>query len=228
VPQVSPPLPRCRPFTEPYDRAELMADAVMHVIGLTFAAVGMFLLTMKADKLPTLQNASVWVYSLCLAGVFATSAAYNFWPSIAGKLLLRRLDQSAIFLFIAATYTPFIAHAHEGPSQALIATIWGAACIGVILKLGYPGKFERLSIILCLALGWSGLFVYDAVFAGLPLSTIMFIVSGGVLYSLGIVFHLWDRLRFQNAIWHAFVVCAAALQFLAILNSVSIAVAGTG
>ena len=96
----------------------------------------------------------------------------------------------------------------------------------MILKLGYPGRFERLSIILCMALGWSGLFAYDAVFSQYPASTICLIASGGVLYSVGVIFHLWDRLRFQNAIWHAFVVGAAALQFCAVFNSVSAAVAG--
>jgi channel protein (hemolysin III family) len=69
-------VPRCRPFTEPYDRAELIADAVMHVVGLCFAIVGMISLTAKAGELPILQSASVWVYSVCLAGMFMTSAAY--------------------------------------------------------------------------------------------------------------------------------------------------------
>jgi hemolysin III len=97
------------------------------------------------------------------------------------------------------------------------------AWIGAILKLGCPGRFERLSIVLCLALGWSGLLAYDAVFSQLPGSTICLIVTGGMLYSVGVVFHLWDRLRFQNAIWHAFVVGAAALQFCAVFSSVSAA-----
>jgi hemolysin III len=184
----------------------------------------MHLLTTKANKLPTFQNASVWIYALCFAGMFMTSTLYNFWPGVSFKLLLRRLDHSAIYLFIAATYTPFIARAQGGASQTLAGIIWGGACVGVILKLFFPGRFERLSVILCLALGWSGLFIYDAVFAGLPLSTILLIVGGGVLYSLGVLFHVWDSLRFQNAIWHAFVVCAAALQFLAVLNSVDLAV----
>jgi hemolysin III len=95
----------------------------------------------------------------------------------------------------------------------------------VILKLGFPGRFERLSIVSCLALGWSGLVAYDAVFSPLPGSTICLIVGGGVLYSVGVVFHLRDRLRFQNAIWHGFVFCAASLQFIAVLNVVGAAAA---
>jgi hemolysin III len=198
----------------------------MHAVGLAFALVGMVFLTSKADGLSDVQTASVWIYALGLVMTFAMSAVYNFWPRSSAKLMLRRFDQSVIFLFIAASYTPFIVHVQNEPNRGLLAAIWTAAWIGVILKLGYPGRFERLSIILCMALGWSGLFAYDAVFSQYPASTICLIASGGVLYSVGVIFHLWDRLRFQNAIWHAFVVGAAALQFCAVFNSVSAAVAG--
>jgi hemolysin III len=200
----------------------------MHAAGLAFALVGMVFLTSHADGLSDLQTAFVWIYAIGLVTTFAMSAAYNFWPGSSAKLMLRRFDQSVIFLFIAASYTPFIVHVQSEPNRGLLAAIWTAASVGVILKLGYPGRFERLSIILCLALGWSGLFAYNAVFSQYPGSTICLIASGGVLYSVGVIFHLWDRLRFQNAIWHAFVVGAAALQFCAVFNSVSAAVPAAG
>jgi hemolysin III len=225
---VPPAFPRCRPFTTPYDRAELLVDAVMHAGGLAFALFGLVFLTEKAQGLPPAGSASIWIYGVGLVSMFATSAAYNFWPCSSAKLILRRFDQSVIFLFIAATYTPFIALARAEPSGALLTGIWAVAWIGVVLKLTYPGRFERFSIPLCLALGGSGLFVYDLVFAPFPLSTVMLIACGGVLYSVGLMFHLWDRLRFQNAIWHAFVLCAAALQFWAIFDVASVAAAHGG
>jgi hemolysin III len=139
----------------------------------------MTLLVPKAEQLRMLQGASVLVYGLCLVMLFITSAAYNFWPRIAGKLVLRRLDQSVIFLFIAATYMPLISLTNDEPSRILLAAIWSTAWVGVILRLGCPGRFERLSIILCLVLGWSGLFVYDDVFGRLPLSALALIITGG-------------------------------------------------
>ena len=223
-----PAFPRCRPFTAPYDRAELLVDGLLHAAGLAFALFGLVFLTEKAQVLPPVRTASVWIYGVGLVSMFAMSAAYNFWPNFSAKLILRRFDQSAIFLFIAATYTPFIALARAEPSGALLAGVWAVALIGVVLKLGCPGRFERLAITLCLASGWSGLLVYDSVFASFPLSAVMLILSGGVLYSLGVVFHLWDQLRFQNAIWHAFVLCASVLQFFAIFNLVSVAAAQSG
>jgi hemolysin III len=222
---VPPALPRCRPFTTPYDRAELLVDGLMHAAGLAFAFFGLVFLTADAQGLPPVRTASVWIYGVGLVSMFATSAAYNFWPGSSAKLILRRFDQSVIFLFIAATYTPFIALAHAEPDAALLAAVWAVAWIGVVLKLACPGRFERLGITLCLTLGWSGLLIYDSVFASFSLPTVMLIVSGGILYSVGVVFHLWDQLRFQNAIWHAFVLCAAALQFCAIFDLVSVAAA---
>jgi hemolysin III len=221
--------PACRPFTEPYDRAELIADAVMHATALVFAVAGIVWLIDEADGLAGLQSTAVWVYGAGLVAMLVSSAAYNMCPIGSAKLMLRRFDHSAIYLFIAATYTPFIAQAGRSAlSVSLLVTSWAVSWIGVTLKLGFPGRFERLSVVLCLALGWSGLFAYDAVFSPLPSSTICLIITGGVLYSMGVVFHLWDGLRFQNAIWHAFVFAAAAFQFFAVFDVVSAAVAATG
>ena len=223
-----PPDPDCRPFTRPYDGAELIADAVMHVTGVAFALVGLVWLIFEARNLVVFQSMAVWIYGAALVAMFGISAAYNMWPIGSAKMWLRRFDHSAIYVFIAATYTPFIAQAERSAlSISLLMTIWTVTSIGVTLKLGFPGRFERLSIVLCLALGWSGLLGYNAVFSPLPVSTLCLIISGGVLYSVGVVFHLWDRLRFQNAIWHAFVFAAAAFQFFAVFDVVSAAVAAT-
>jgi len=221
---VSPSLPNCRPFTEPYDRAELIADALVHAGGVGFALVGMILVISEADGLPRFQSVSAWIYGVGLITMFGMSAIYNIWPVSSAKLILRRFDQSAIFFFIAASYTPIVAQsAHRTLNQALLIAIWTVAWIGMILKLGFPSRFERLSISLCLVFGWSGVFAYDSVFGALPASTIGLVLVGGVLYSIGLVFHLSDDLRFQNAIWHSFVLGAAALQFCAILGLVSAA-----
>jgi hemolysin III len=93
------------------------------------------------------------------------------------------------------------------------------------LKLAFPFRFERLAILLCLTLGWSGLLAYDLVFSPLAPTTVCLIMVAGALYSIGVVFHLWDNLRFQNAIWHGFVMSAAGLQFVAVFGLISEAAA---
>jgi hemolysin III len=221
-------VPRCRPFTKPYDRAELIADAILHAAGIGLALTGLVLLASMASGLPVLQGTSVWIYGAGLVTLAATSTAYNAWPLGSTKLLLRRFDQSAIYLFIAATYTPIIARTDMVPNNILLVVIWTLACLGLVLKLAFPCRFERLAILLCLAMGWGGLLAYDVVFSPLAPATVCLIAVGGVLYSIGVVFHLWDNLRFQNAIWHGFVLSAAALQFMAVFDLVSEAVAATG
>jgi hemolysin III len=220
--------PCCRPYTQPYDRAELIADAILHAAGIGFAVTGLALLISMADRLPGFQGTSVWIYGLGLVTVVATSTAYNAWPLGSTKLLLRRFDQSAIYVFIAASYTPIIAKTAVVPNNIFLIVIWTLACLGLVLKLAFPCRFERVAILLCLAMGWSGLLAYDLAFSALPPGTVYLIVAAGVLYSIGVVFHLWDNLRFQNAIWHGFVFSATALQFIAVFEIVREAAAAAG
>jgi hemolysin III len=101
-----------------------------------------------------------------------------------------------------------------------LAGIWLVALVGIVLKLGLPGRFDRLSVGLYLAMGWSGVVLYNAVVAALPPFALWCIATGGALYSLGIIFHVWHRLRFQNAIWHSFVLLGAACHYTAVLDLV--------
>jgi hemolysin III len=137
------------------------------------------------------------------------------------KWVLRRFDHSAIYLLIAATYTPFIAQMKDSVfAGALLIGVWSAAIAGIVLKLIFPGRFDKLSVGLYLATGWSGFMVYDAGVASLPTMALWFVVAGGVLYSLGVIFHAWQRLRFQNVIWHCFVLLGAACHYTAVLDLV--------
>jgi hypothetical protein len=99
----------------------------------------------------------------------------------------------------------------EEVSRPALIGIWSVAAIGIGLKLLLPGRLERLSIILHLLLGWRGAIAHDAAVSTFPTSTLWLIAAGGGLYSIGLVCHLWETLRFQNAIWHAFVLLAARL-----------------
>src|SRR5690606_31018965 len=105
---------------------------------------------------------------------------------------------------------------HRGLARGdkMMALVWGAALVGVALKLIVPERFGKLAIPLYLAIGWSGLLVFHTLAATLPATTLWLLVAGGIAYSAGIVFHLWARLHFQNVLWHAFVVIGASLHLL--------------
>jgi hemolysin III len=201
-----------------YDRTEIIADGVVHVIGVCLGVAGAIAIVAIAAKLDGIDVAPVLVYVIGLVTMLAFSAAYNMWPVSPAKWILRRFDHSAIYLLIAGTYTPFLAQMTNTLVSAILGvSVWLSAIIGMALKLALPGRFDRLAIVLCLLLGWSGVFAYDSIASTLPSASIWLLTIGGILYSLGTLFHMWEHLRFQNAIWHGFVLLGAGCHYSAIL-----------
>jgi hemolysin III len=205
-----------------YDRAELIADGVVHGIGVFCGLIAATVLIVLASVFAsTYAIVSVTVYAVGLLAMLGFSAAYNLWPVSRGKWLLRRFDHSAIYILIAATYTPVFVQLPERVfAMSLLAGVWSVAAVGIVLKLFFPGRFDRVSVGLYLAMGWSGLIAYDAGLSTLPQLVFWFMLAGGLLYSFGIIFHAWHRLRFQNAIWHSFVLLGAACHYTAVLDLV--------
>jgi hemolysin III len=197
-----------------YDRAELITDAAIHAVGILGALIGCTALIILAPQAPP-----ILIYSAALLAVLVTSAAYNLWPASRVKQILRRFDHAMIFLLIAGTYTPFLAQMNDAPRAiGLGIVVWMTALAGVVLKLAILNSWERLAIGLYVALGWSGLLAFDLIVSMLPASTVLLLTVGGVLYTIGVVFHVWSSLRFQNAIWHAFVLVACAFHYCAVLD----------
>lgn len=203
-----------------FDRAELIADGVVHIVGISFGLVAATaLIVLAAVYASASEVAAVSIYVTGLLAMLGLSATYNLWPVSRAKWLLRRFDHSAIYVLIAATYTPFIMALKESYlAIAMLIGVWCAAIVGVVLKLALPGRYDRLAVGLYLALGWSGVMLYDAVVKAVPPLSLWLVVAGGVLYSFGVIFHAWQRLRFQNAIWHGFVLLGAACHYTAILD----------
>src|SRR5712672_3710136 len=203
-----------------YDRAELIADGVVHGIGVFCGLIAAtVLLVLTAVYANGFEVAVVSVYVVGLLTMLVLSATYNLWPISRAKWVLRRFDHSAIYVLIAATYTPFITQLKDSYfAIALLVGVWCVAIVGIVLKLVLPGRFDRVAVGLYLAMGWSGLMLYDAVVQALPTMALWFIVAGGVLYTLGVIFHAWQRLRFQNVIWHSFVLLGAACHYTAVLD----------
>jgi hemolysin III len=206
-----------------YDRVELVADGIVHAIGVSLGVVGAFVIVVvAANSARDADMPSIVIYTIGLLSMLGFSAAYNTWPISRAKWVLRRFDHSAIYVMIAGTYTAFIGQMRgDFVSISLLIGVWLTAVVGVTLKLLLPGRFDRLAVILYLILGWSGAVAYEPVVAVLPSLSIWLLVAGGALYSAGVVFHGWQSLRFQNAIWHGFVLVAACCHYSAILCCVA-------
>jgi hemolysin III len=199
---------------------ELLADGVVHALGLALGVAGAATLVSLAvfEGDPVLR-APLFVYAAGLVAMLGCSAAYNVFPLSPRREWLRRCDHAAIFAMIAGTYTPFTTLRLDGAwSSGLTAVIWSVAAVGMAVKLWKPRHIEAISIVLYLALGWIGLVAFAPFLASLDTSTLVLLATGGILYSVGVVFHLWRRLPYQNAIWHGFVLVAASIHYLAVLT----------
>jgi len=201
-------------------RAEKVADAIVHGAGLAVAlGAGAVLLTLTLVKTAPEQFPALLVYVVSLVALLSVSLAFNLWPRNTIKQWLARFDQAAIFLFIAGTYTPFLSLFWSTPQGlGLTIFVWSAALVGIALKLIVPRHFGRLAILLYLGIGWSGVVIFKDMAATLPPSALWFLVAGGLTYSAGIIFHLWERLKFYTALWHLFVVAGACLHLVAIFD----------
>jgi hemolysin III len=201
-----------------YSYAELRSDAVVHVTGVVAAMVAapvlVFLAVAWLGDAGTVSAALV--YAVCLVAMLVCSALYNMVRLPERRDLFRRIDQSAIYFKIAGTYTPFavLTGAHAGP---LLVGVWGAALGGAALVIFGPAGIRRPSVVLYLALGWIGAALGGPLIDGLSGEGLALIVTGGVLYSAGVLFLLWERLPHHNTIWHVFVLAATAIVYVAVL-----------
>lgn len=206
-----------------YTRREILADGLVHLLGVALGLAGAIAIVILAALAPlaAVDQAAVVVYAAALVSMLGVSATYNMWPVGRRKWLLRRADHALIYLMIAGTYTPLVALVGAGGTAwSLLAGVWLVAGLGIALKLTMPGRFDRAAIGLYLLLGWSGLAAYDSVIAQLQPEALWLLAAGGLLYSFGVVFHVWRSLPYQNAIWHAFVLAATACHYGTVLTTV--------
>jgi hemolysin III len=206
----------------PLTRGERVADGVIHVIGIAAGLIGAAMLVIAAaTRGSPLELAALAAYSGGLLAMLACSAAYQLLRSSRRRELLRCFDHSAIFLMIAGTYTPFtLLRIRPFWDVAFTVAVWSIASAGIALRLFNPRLFDRVSIAFYLALGWAGFVTVAPLVPFVQVSTPALHGAGGLLYSAGVVFHLWERLPFQNAIWHAFVLVAAAVHYTAVLEEI--------
>lgn len=207
-----------------YSRIELLCDAVVHGAGILIAlAAGIAVLVIGVTSEVALGWPPLVTYFVSLITVLSVSLAYNMAPVLPIRRLFARLDQAAIFLLIAGTYTPVLALlTSTSVATWMLIFVWSAALVGIALKLFVPQRFGRVAIFLYAGIGWSGLAIFNTLAETLPVSTLWLLLAGGISYTSGIIFHLWHRLPFHNVLWHVFVVAGATLHIWAILSCMAV------
>ncbi|WP_135449381.1 hemolysin III family protein [Tabrizicola sp. YIM 78059] len=200
-----------------YSRAEWISDAVVHVLGVAAALVAVPVLITLAVVLrgdgPAV--AATTVYGLALIAMLGFSALYNMSTRPRPRRIFQSLDHTAILVKIAATYTPF-ALLSGADAGWLLAGLWTAALAGAAIRAFAPDRLKLAAVALALLMGWAGLLAGGGIFAAISLPVLALIVTGGVLYTLGVAFFLLERLPFHYTIWHVCVLAASAVFYAAV------------
>ncbi|MBU9855274.1 PAQR family membrane homeostasis protein TrhA [Rahnella bonaserana] len=207
------------PSPQGYPWAEEIANSLSHGVGLVFGIVALVLLLVQAvgDNASAMAITSYSLYGGSMILLYLASTLYHAIPHQKAKYWLKKFDHCAIYLLIAGTYTPFLLVGLNSPlAKGLMAVIWGLALFGVIFKLAFAHRFEVLSLVTYLTMGWLSLIVIYQLATKLSLGGVALLALGGVVYTLGVIFYASKRFRFGHAIWHGFVLGGSACHFLAI------------
>jgi hemolysin III len=217
---VSLPDSHLRLFKRPYSHGELIADGVVHAVAIVAGIIAFAVLFVKVALHGDVDDGlAMAVYAAGFFLLFGFSCAYNMAPPSPVKWILRRFDHSAIYLMISGTYTALMSQMHDHFwAWTLCSIVWAGSLAGVALKLFMPGRFDRVSIAIYLLLGWIAVIAIKPLVAALPAQALILVLIGGMFYSVGVLFHCWHRLKFQNAIWHLFVIIAAGCHYAGIVQ----------
>ena len=199
-----------------------LVNSIMHGFGILFGIISipiLITLSVKGNNLNCIIGSSI--YGFCFLMVFTFSTLYHGFQHEKVKRALKILDHISIYYLIAGTYTPLILiYNYNSFGITLLCVLWSLTIIGTVFKIFYCGKWEVISTAIYLLMGWSMLAGGTAFFLRMPNSVLHMVVAGGVIYSSGVIFYLWDRYTYSHALWHLFVLAAAICHYVAILLSV--------
>jgi len=195
---------------------EEVASMVTHAVGVVFSVVALvMMLVLSLGDAYKLVSAAVFGLSLVL--LYSSSTLYHVFTSPRWKARLQVLDHACIYLLIAGSYTPFTLVTLRGAwGWSLFGAVWAMALGGVLMKAFWNGKKDhRISTAIYLLMGWLIVLAFGPLFRLMPAAGIAWLAAGGLAYSLGVAFFAWDRLPFNHAIWHLFVLGGSVCHVLA-------------
>jgi len=196
-------------------------NTISHGLGAVLAVAGMFLLLSKNSYKTEYAGLSIVIYSITLISMFVVSAVYHYSKNHELKKKLRILDHINIYFLIAGTYTPVaLITLINGNGWTILYAVWGIALFGTLFKLFYTGKFEFLSLLLYVAMGWLIMLDFENLVDYTPALGIRLLFLGGAFYTLGIIFYAIRRIPYNHFIWHLFVLCGAISHWVMIYFSV--------
>lgn len=203
-----------------YTAGEEIANAVTHGLAALMSIAGLAVLVGFAVAFSGLPRVivGVSVFGASMIFLYTASTLYHAIPNKRAKKVLQVLDHSMIYVLIAGSYTPFCLITLNGLiGWILLGAVWSIAIAGVSLQHILMKSSDWINCLLYLAMGWLAIFVIEPLMEQLGTGGLWLLVGGGLAYSLGVIFYIWERLPYSHAIWHVFVFVGTALQFFSIL-----------
>jgi len=204
------------------DPLEELANAITHGVGLVFSIIGfVILLALAVMRGGPWQIAGCAIYGVTLVCLYAASTLYHSVLSPRFKRALLIFDHCAIYSLIAGTYTPFLLVNLRGPwGWSLFGVMWGLALGGILFKLWFVDHFPIMSTSFYVLMAWAGVVAVKPVLAHVPAAGLFWLVVGGLMYMLGVVFYASKRIPHHHAIWHIFVMGGSTCHYVAVLYAV--------
>ncbi|MGB9430066.1 MAG: hemolysin III family protein [Gammaproteobacteria bacterium] len=193
-------------------------NTLTHFLGFLLAVGGVpVLITLTVIMGTGRETVTFSIFGAALIFTYMSSTIYHYVRPSAFKRFMRRMDHLSIYLLIAGTYTPFVLVGIRGAwGWSLFGILWGLAAIGIAAKLGFGHRFDIISVIAYVLMGWIGLVAIVPLVHDLSTPSLILVLAGGVSYTIGALFYALEKLRFNHAIWHLFCLGGSVLQFIAV------------
>jgi len=197
---------------------EELANTLTHGLGAVLSIVGLIALLAAAIPMADAWRiASFSIFGLSLTGLYLASTLYHAARCPHKKDKLKMLDHCAIYFLIAGSYTPFLlVNMRETVGWPLLAVVWGIAFFGVFLKLKYKHRLQPLRVATYIVMGWLIVLSGDELTSSLPEGGLNLLILGGVIYTVGVIFYVFERIPYNHAIWHVFVLGGSVCHFFSV------------
>lgn len=201
-----------------FSLGEEIAHSITHGMGVLLGILALVLLVLKGVKInDILYTVSMVIYAVSLIVLYTSSMLYHAFPKGKVKNIFERMDHASIYLLIAGTYTPFCLLAIGGTMGAVMCCIqWGLAILGVVFKTMYIDKFVKIHVLIFLLMGWLIVFFAGTLFKEVSPMGFELLAAGGLCYSIGVLFYVFNWFRYHHFIWHLFVLAGSILHFFSI------------
>jgi len=201
---------------------EELANGITHGIGLALSVVGLIaLIVLSVMRGNGWHIAGCTTFGVTLVLLYTASTLYHTFHNPRLKRILKVLDHTAIYLLIAGTYTPFtLVNLRGFWGWTLFSLVWGLSVFGILWKLFHVEKFQIVSTLVYIAMGWLVLIAMKPVMSAVPLSGLVWLVAGGLFYTIGVLFFAIKRIPYNHAIWHVFVMAGSICHYFAVTFSV--------